>query len=92
MKNALISPNETDSYISSWVDYFTPVWTTIPDSQRIAEVADQRFNVAPPLYWMECADDVTAEEWYLDTATGLITKEPDPAPQPPRPNSGTQTL
>ena len=36
------------------------------ENNRIAEVAVQSFEVAPPLYWVVCADDVTTDWTYVD--------------------------
>jgi len=36
------------------------------ENNRIAEVAVQSFEVAQPLYWVDCADDVTTEWTYVD--------------------------
>ena len=36
------------------------------ENNRIAEVAVQDFEVALPLYWVVCADDVTTEWTYVD--------------------------
>ena len=36
------------------------------ENNSIAEVAVQSFEVAPPLYWVACADDVTTEWTYVD--------------------------
>jgi hypothetical protein len=36
------------------------------ENNRIAEVAVQSFEVAPPLYWVACADDVTTQWTYVD--------------------------
>ena len=36
------------------------------ENNRIAEVAVQSFEVANPLYWVACADDVTTEWTYVD--------------------------
>ncbi len=38
------------------------------ENNRIAEVAVQDFEVANPLYWVDCADDVTTEWTYVDGA------------------------
>jgi hypothetical protein len=68
MKNALISPNElVYSYDGTLI------------GERIAEVELQPFGVAPPLYWIECQDNVNANEWYFQTETSsceLIPVEP----------------
>lgn len=36
------------------------------ENNRIAEVAVQDFEVAQPLYWVACADDVTTEWTYIN--------------------------
>ena len=82
MKNALISPNEIPQYISSWIDYNTPVYLPVPNSARVAEVIASTFPVAPPLFWTECSDEVVADQWYYQTTTGSILAMPEPAPRP----------
>ena len=92
MKNALISPNEQVSYISAW-DGKKPVYTVL--GQRVAEVADAQFEVAPPLFWLECADDVTAMGFYYDATNQAIVQIPESPPQPTlvQPvTTGSQTL
>ena len=72
MKNALISPNEQ-------VYKYDGTLLGI----RVAEVADTTFEVAPPLFWVECADDVVADQFYYDEATQAIIAVPvKPAPPP----------
>lgn len=70
MKKALISPLEL-AY-----DYEGNVI-----GERVAQVVNdgETFPVADPLYWKDCADDVVADEWYLQTTTNEIL----PKPQPP---------
>ena len=65
MKQALISPEES---VYKYDGTFL--------GERIAQVADQSFEVAPPLFWMECADDVIADEFYYDPATATIVLIP----------------
>lgn len=79
MKNALISPNEQVSYISAW-DGQTPVFTVL--GQRVAQVSDAQFEVAPPLFWLECADDVTAIGFYYSQISLAIVQIPESPPQP----------
>lgn len=79
MKYALISPNEQVSYISAW-DGQTPVYTVL--GQRVAQVADAQFEVAPPLFWLECADDVTAIGFYYNEISLAIVVIPESPPQP----------
>jgi hypothetical protein len=85
MKNALISPNESPiQYISSWTTDTPPepIWTPIDNSCRVAEVADQTFEVASPLFWTECDDDVLADQWYYNTSDQNIYPVPPGAPKP----------
>lgn len=79
MKNALVSPNEQVSYISAW-DGQTPVYTVL--GQRVAEVANAQFEVAPPLFWLECADDVTAMYFYYNATSQAVEQIPESPPQP----------
>jgi hypothetical protein len=82
MKNALISPNESPiQYISGWTtdDPPQPIYTPIADSCRVAEVENQPFEVASPLFWTPCADDVEADKWYYNTNDNEIYPVPDPA-------------
>lgn len=51
---ALISPDE----ILTFPNGITGV--------RIAEVSSEGFPVAPPLFWVDCADYVTQEDYYWD--------------------------
>ena len=70
MKNALISPNESPiEYISGWTTDTPsePIYTPIENSCKVAEVTDQTFEVALPLFWTPCADDVKAGRWYYNT-------------------------
>lgn len=94
MKKALISPNESPiTHITSWVND-TPVYSAYPNSCRVAEVCDTEFEVAPPLFWADCADDVVADQFYYDTVNQTfnpIVNEPKPEPVQPESN-GTQTL
>lgn len=60
MKYALVCPNEP-----------------VTNGYRIAEVQpDEAWPAAPPTYWMECADDVNADDWYFDTTTNTIMQTP----------------
>lgn len=65
MNNALISPNElVYSYDKTLIGV------------RIAEVAQTTFEVAPPLYWVECANNVNAQDWYFQTETNTCELKP----------------
>ena len=62
---ALISPLEKT------IDYLGNIGC------RVAQVEASPFEVALPLYWMECPDDCIADQWYW------IENEIRPLPIPP---------
>ena len=65
MKNALISPNElVYSYDGTLIGV------------RIAQVEKVTFEVAPPLYWVECANEVNSDDWYFKTETNTCELKP----------------
>jgi len=102
MKKALISPNESVSYISAWIpnpdptssQKYLPEITTIVDGVRVAEVVanGSEFPIAPPLFWDDCADDVVADKWYYNTETTAIIQIPAAPPYPSTGTTGTQTV
>lgn len=70
---ALINPNEEVKYISSYDDQEpidtlvgkrNPIYTVV--GKRICEVAENEFEVASPLFWTYCNNDVTADSHYYD--------------------------
>jgi len=48
---------------------------------RIAEVSSSTFQVAAPLFWVDVADEVTAEKYFYD----MQTHQPVHNPEPPLP-------
>ena len=76
MKQALISPNE---------QVYKYDGTLL--GERVAETTATPFEVAPPLFWVACNDDVEADQWYYDPATFTI----DPIPVKPVPPPVTDT-
>lgn len=59
---------------------------------RVAEVSDNTFEVAPPLFWVECADDVVADQFWYDPSDDTIKPIPVPT-EPAQPvTQGAQTL
>lgn len=51
------------------------------DNFLVCEVAEESFEVAPPLFWVDCADEVTAYNYYFDTveqAMKPIERHPEP--------------
>lgn len=45
---------------------------------RVAQVADATFEVAPGLYWVACADDVVADEFWFDPSDRAFKPVPKP--------------
>ena len=68
---ALISPNEK---VYSYDGVFI--------GSRIAQVSEEEFQVAPPLFWASCPDDCTADLWYYSEGQCLPKPVPPPEPQP----------
>ena len=82
MKNALISPNE---------QVYKHDGTLL--GVRIAEVADTTFEVNPILFWVDCADDVVADQFYYNTETQSIIPVPaKPTPTPRVRNSDDPSI
>jgi hypothetical protein len=68
MKKALVSPNEV---VTSYDG------TT---GQRVAETAAAEFEVAPPLFWLDCSDECEAGLWfYRGGALEPIPQAPEAA-------------
>ena len=67
----LIDPQSSVKHIVSWNDK-TPTYETYPDSARVCEVMANQFAVAQPLFWVDCANDVIADEFYFDTSNETI--------------------
>jgi hypothetical protein len=85
MKNALIAPMQAPvEYISGWTTDTPPkpIYTSIENSCRVAEVEPQPFDVSPPLFWTPCADDVKADQFYYNTADEQIYPIPEAPPYP----------
>lgn len=50
---------------------------------RIADVVDVAFEVAPPFYWVDVADDVNATDFYFVPGSGPAVRPAPPQPEPP---------
>lgn len=75
--NALISPNqEVYKYDGTPLGY------------RVADTSQTPFEVAPPLFWTACADNVVADQFYYDPSTQQIDPVPVPPPPPPKVTTG----
>lgn len=49
---------------------------------RVAEVSETGFDVAEPLFWVDCPVDCVADLWYFNTKSN--TCSPKPAPEEPQ--------
>jgi hypothetical protein len=90
---ALISPDENAQYISGWNNpvppskLYTPIYTAC--GERIVQVQEDEFPVALPLFWIDCANNVTPEINCYDGDTQTIilippnAADPNPPPTPP---------
>lgn len=47
---------------------------------RIAEVSANQFDIAEPLFWVDCADDVAANQLWYDPSDQTIKVIPQPEP------------
>lgn len=74
MKNALIDPTVLVSHFESWgaTKPVHAVTTVYPNSARVCEVSDTVFDIGLPLFWVACADNVVADQFYFDTQTQEI--------------------
>jgi len=43
---------------------------------RVADVHETGFDVAPALFWVDCADDVIADQFYYDPLDSAIKAVP----------------
>lgn len=96
---AFIDPTTTVSYVSSWKAGSPPmpIFIVYPNSARVAQVEpdDKTFPIAEPYFWIDCADNVIADQFYYDTVTKVINpivNAPMPAANIQPETSGTQTI
>lgn len=54
---------------------------------RVAQVEHTDFGVAPPLFWVTCADDVVADRFWYDPQGQIIKAIPVPEPVTEAPTS-----
>jgi hypothetical protein len=49
---------------------------------RVAEVSAVEFNVSQPLFWVDCAEDIMADQFWYDPVDKIIKPIPQPEPDP----------
>lgn len=91
MKQAMISPQEIREYQTGW-NGTEPVYA---EGWRVAQVVPegQTFPMADPIFWIDCADEVTQDGWVyspLDNQLYVANLPPLPIEQPT--TSGIETL
>ena len=68
--NALISPRERVQLVDGAI------------GARVAQVEATTFEVALPLFWVDCPDECVAGLWYYDETSGMCKPAPEPEPEP----------
>lgn len=48
---------------------------------RVADVANAEFDIALPLFWVECNDEISADAYWYNPEDGSFAKMPEPEPQ-----------
>lgn len=48
---------------------------------RVADTTAAPFEVAPPLFWIECADEIETDVYWYDPQTQSFGLTPEPEPQ-----------
>jgi hypothetical protein len=86
---ALIDPQVSVTYTSSWVVDsaqecgYRRVNSTLSNSARVCDKKDSQYDVASPLFWVDCADDLDVTNSYYDTSDSTIKAIPNaPVPTP----------
>lgn len=73
MKKALIDTQTSVQYISSW-EGISPIYSTYENSARVCEVVENEFPVYETLFWLDCSEDIIADQYYYDLKTKSIKK------------------
>jgi hypothetical protein len=64
----------------------------VQQGYRVAEVCAAAFEVAEPLFWIDCADDVAADQFWFDPVNQTIVGIPQPPIGAQPVTTGSQTL
>lgn len=67
MKKALIDPNR-----NVFIQNKTSLLIEESNHKIVAEISDSEFDVASPLFWVDCADDLDAVASHYNTTTETI--------------------
>jgi hypothetical protein len=93
MKKALIDTQTSVAHIVSW-QYNNPIYETYANSARVCEITDTTFEVYKTLIWVDCEDDIVADQfWYDLIAQTFNPVENAPQPQIVQPTTeGTESV
>jgi hypothetical protein len=82
---ALIDPTTQVQYVSSWTAKapYKPIFSVYANSARICQTQETEFPVAEPLFWIDCSDTISADEYYYD----LLDQEIKPIVNAPYPSA-----
>lgn len=100
MKKALIDPSISVTYIASWFESngkYEPIYSVCQNSARVCEICEESFEVANPLFWVDCSDEIVADQFWYDVLSQKFNPiENAPYPQVELNNqpqtTGTQEL
>jgi hypothetical protein len=59
---------------------------------RVAQVSEQEFSVAEPLFWVDCADSIVADQYWYDPEDQTIKLLPETVPRSQPISTGAQDL
>ena len=74
---ALINPLEIVYQISAWElngAEYVPTQTQL--GYRVCEVNQNSFDVADPLFWIDCQDGILADNYFFDINTKQLVEKP----------------
>jgi hypothetical protein len=80
---ALINPNESVNHIVNWElnpnwdqvnprKKYLPINEIILNAQRVCDVTENAFEIGEPLFWIDCANDTVADQFYYDNQSKEI--------------------
>lgn len=84
MKNALVAQDEQKYWCVGYDMSFTPPKNIMQYmGLRVVDVMDEPFPVELPLFWQQCADNITIDNSYYNETEQLVELLP---PLPPFPD------
>jgi hypothetical protein len=87
--HALVAPHETVQYVSDWTNSGAVISTI---GARVAQISDAIFEVAAPLFWVDCDNSITTQGYAYLLDTKAFVPIPESAPSVQAISNGTQNL